>query len=171
MPVCNSCFALSGNFTCYNGAWVGSPRCYPSVPVGNVYTFGYTGAISTFTVPCLVSSISIDVRGAQGGSSASGVGRGARMTGTFAISGGTVNVFSYLIDELLEILDIIICIVVNSSECVFQVLQLLVGGQGLIITLMRIVVKYYRKAQMLSLAVSALLVAAALSLLLPPTLL
>jgi len=62
-------------------------------PPGN-QTFNYTGNEVTFTVPACVSSITIDARGARGGIatsySNSGGGNGARMVGTFAVSGGDV---------------------------------------------------------------------------------
>ncbi|MDP3910671.1 MAG: hypothetical protein Q8Q14_09795 [Gemmatimonadales bacterium] len=52
-------------------------------------TFNYTGAIQTFTVPACVTSITIEAHGAQGGSTATfDGGLGARMRGTFAVSGG-----------------------------------------------------------------------------------
>lgn len=53
----------------------------------------YTGTLQTFTLKSCVTSISIDAYGAQGGGTSGGVaagGKGARMSGTFAISGGTV---------------------------------------------------------------------------------
>ncbi|MFZ9699457.1 MAG: hypothetical protein ACO3AF_00095 [Flavobacteriales bacterium] len=58
-------------------------------------TFNYTGAIQSFTVPACVSSVSIDCRGAQGGDNIDLIpqqlgGKGARMVGTFNVSGGTV---------------------------------------------------------------------------------
>ncbi|MCU0434532.1 MAG: HYR domain-containing protein [Bacteroidia bacterium] len=57
-------------------------------------TFNMTGSLQTFTVPAGVTSLSIDCRGAQGGSvttacAATG-GLGARMTGTFAVTPGEV---------------------------------------------------------------------------------
>ncbi len=64
-------------------------------------TFSYTGALQTYTVPAGVSSIEIEVHGAQGGDAANGGGLGAIMIGTFAVTPG-------------------------------QVLDLLVGGQGVI---------------------------------------
>lgn len=47
-------------------------------------TFNYTGSIQTFTVPACVDSITIDARGAQGGSALGGLG--ARMVGTFTVT-------------------------------------------------------------------------------------
>lgn len=53
--------------------------------------FNYTGAIQTWTVPCGVNTITVDVRGAQGGSYSSDTGGlGARMQGTFNVTPGTV---------------------------------------------------------------------------------
>lgn len=60
-------------------------------------TYAYTGAMQTFTVPACVSSVTVDAYGAQGGASTgengglnfSG-GLGARVRGTFAVSGGQV---------------------------------------------------------------------------------
>jgi hypothetical protein len=57
-------------------------------------TFAFTGTIQTFTVPMGVTNISIDARGAQGGSvtvncAASG-GLGARMVGDFTVVPGDV---------------------------------------------------------------------------------
>ncbi|MFT5777624.1 MAG: hypothetical protein ACI837_000572 [Crocinitomicaceae bacterium] len=51
-------------------------------------TFNYTGSIQTYTVPVGVSSINIDVSGAEGGGS--GGGLGAQMTGDFAVIPGEV---------------------------------------------------------------------------------
>ena len=56
-------------------------------------TLSYTGSLQTFTVKSCVTSITIDAYGAQGGGTSSGNpagGKGARMSGTFAIAGGTV---------------------------------------------------------------------------------
>ena len=54
-------------------------------------TYNYTGARQTFTVPSGVTSINIDVRGAQGGT-ASGYagGLGARMQGSFTVTPGQI---------------------------------------------------------------------------------
>lgn len=57
-----------------------------SCPPGS-QTFVYTGTIQTFTVPSCVTSLRIEAFGAQGGT---GGGLGARMSGDFAIAGGTV---------------------------------------------------------------------------------
>ena len=59
-----------------------------------VQTFTYTGSLQTFTVPACVSTITIEARGAQGGSvyasgSYSG-GLGAIMRGTFTVTTGSV---------------------------------------------------------------------------------
>ena len=56
-------------------------------------TLSYTGSLQTFTVKSCVTSITIDAYGAQGGGTSSGNpagGKGARMSGTFAVAGGTV---------------------------------------------------------------------------------
>lgn len=58
---------------------------------GGSTTLSYTGSIQTFTVPAGVTSITIDGRGAQGGTSGSNPGGlGARMVGTFAVTPGQV---------------------------------------------------------------------------------
>lgn len=56
-------------------------------------TFVYTGAITTFTVPACVTSMTIEARGAQGGyntSSTTQPGMGAIMIGTFSVTPGQV---------------------------------------------------------------------------------
>ncbi len=53
-------------------------------------TFGYTGAITTWTVPAGVTSVTINAKGAQGGTSTGTGGLGANMTGTFAVTPGQV---------------------------------------------------------------------------------
>ncbi|GIK69364.1 MAG: hypothetical protein BroJett020_06590 [Bacteroidota bacterium] len=50
-------------------------------------TFNYTGSIQTFTVPNGITSVTIEARGAQGGS---GGGKGARMIGDFTVTPGQV---------------------------------------------------------------------------------
>jgi hypothetical protein len=55
-------------------------------PPGSM-TFGYTGAVQSFTVPACVTSLRIEAFGAQGGT---GGGLGARMSGDFAIAGNTI---------------------------------------------------------------------------------
>lgn len=58
-------------------------------------TLGYTGAITSFTVPTCATSLTIEAYGAQGGTSGTvsgsiyAGGLGARMKGTFAVTGGT----------------------------------------------------------------------------------
>ncbi len=53
--------------------------------------FNYTGSIQTYTVPAGVTSISIEAKGAQGGSSTVATGgRGAIMKGNFAVTPGQV---------------------------------------------------------------------------------
>lgn len=53
-------------------------------------TFNYTGSMQTFTVPAGVTSMTVDVRGAQGGDANGTGGLGARMTGTLAVTPGEV---------------------------------------------------------------------------------
>ena len=53
-------------------------------------TFNYTGAITTWTVPAGVTSVTINAKGAQGGTSTGTGGLGANMTGTFAVTPGQV---------------------------------------------------------------------------------
>lgn len=56
-----------------------------------VQTFSYTGSIQTFTVPSCVTSISMAVRGAQGGFAGTGTGGlGALMTGVFTVTPGQI---------------------------------------------------------------------------------
>lgn len=59
---------------------------------GGSQTFSAIGSLQTFTIPSCVSSITIDAYGAQGGNSgncpARTGGRGARITGTFAVTPG-----------------------------------------------------------------------------------
>jgi hypothetical protein len=50
-------------------------------------TFNYTGNIVNFTVPAGVTNITIETRGAQGGS---GGGKGARMIGDFTVTPGQI---------------------------------------------------------------------------------
>lgn len=53
--------------------------------------FNYTGAIQTYTVPAGVTSISIEAKGAQGGTSTVATGgRGASMKGNFVVTPGQV---------------------------------------------------------------------------------
>lgn len=62
------------------------------------YTFNYTGAAQNFTVPAGVTSLSVDVYGAQGGTGASyqgsmlycAGGLGGRVTGTISVTPGDV---------------------------------------------------------------------------------
>ncbi|MEI6767198.1 MAG: hypothetical protein WCM76_16330 [Bacteroidota bacterium] len=51
-------------------------------------TFSYTGSVVNWTVPCGVTSVTIEAWGAQGGGIIGGLG--ARMKGTFAVSAGNV---------------------------------------------------------------------------------
>jgi len=54
-------------------------------------TFAYTGAITTWTVPAGVSSVTINAKGASGGyTSGSTPGKGAVLTGTFVVTPGQV---------------------------------------------------------------------------------
>jgi len=60
-----------------------------SLGIGNVNaqtTYNYTGSLQTWTVPCGVTSVTIDSYGAQGGENG---GLGAEVKGTFAVSPGT----------------------------------------------------------------------------------
>jgi hypothetical protein len=54
-------------------------------------TFSYTGSIVNWTVPACVSQITIEARGAEGGQDQNFQlgGRGAQMTGTFSVVGGS----------------------------------------------------------------------------------
>lgn len=56
----------------------------------NEITFAYTGSVQTFIVPAGVTSVNVDVRGAQGGSGAgsSQPGLGGRTTATLAVTPG-----------------------------------------------------------------------------------
>jgi hypothetical protein len=63
-----------------------------------VQTFSYSGTIGTFTVPPCVTTITMDVRGAQGGYINSGTGGlGARMIGEIAVTPG--QVLRYLVGQ------------------------------------------------------------------------
>lgn len=53
-------------------------------------TFNYSGGIQTFTVPPLVTSITIDAYGAQGESPSCAGGAGARAQGTLAVTPGQI---------------------------------------------------------------------------------
>lgn len=57
-------------------------------------TFTYTGGVQTFTVPNGVAQLTVDIKGAQGGSGFPAIvgpgGNGGRVTGTIAVTGGTV---------------------------------------------------------------------------------
>ena len=95
-------WSQAGNATVFHRVTL-NPQCKDSssttvnvinCPSGS-QTFNYTGAIQSFTVPACVSSVSIDCRGAQGGDNIDLIpqqlgGKGARMVGTFNVSGGTV---------------------------------------------------------------------------------
>jgi hypothetical protein len=95
-------WSQTGNATVFHRVTL-NPQCKDSssttvnvinCPSGS-QTFNYTGAIQSFTVPACVSSVSIDCRGAQGGDNIDLIpqqlgGKGARMVGTFNVSGGTV---------------------------------------------------------------------------------
>lgn len=48
----------------------------PSMPMGQSQTFNFTGSAQTFVVPACVTSLQVDVRGAQGGQGSSGNGAG-----------------------------------------------------------------------------------------------
>ncbi|MES2397537.1 MAG: glycine-rich protein [Bacteroidota bacterium] len=70
--------------------------CTPTITAGGggsgTLTFNYTGAAQAWTVPACVTSITIDVKGSQGGDNG-GVsfgGRGGRVQGTIAVTTGEV---------------------------------------------------------------------------------
>jgi gliding motility-associated-like protein len=59
--------------------------------ISGTQTIGYTGAISTFTVPAGVTKMTIDTRGASGGNTGGNIGgKGARMVGEFTVTPGQV---------------------------------------------------------------------------------
>jgi gliding motility-associated-like protein len=59
--------------------------------ISGTQTIGYTGAISTFTVPAGVTKMTIDTRGASGGNTGGRIGgKGARMVGEFTVTPGQV---------------------------------------------------------------------------------
>lgn len=68
----------------------------PCMPDSIVYA--YAGAIDTFTVPAGVTSVHIRAYGAQGGSATTIGGRGAYMSGDFAVSPG--DQFKVLVGQL-----------------------------------------------------------------------
>jgi len=63
-----------------------------TVNVPQTYTFSYTGADQTLTVPAGVTSISVDLRGAGGGNqgNAGAGGTGGKTVGTLAVTAGQV---------------------------------------------------------------------------------
>src|SRR5262245_52050436 len=59
------------------------------VAVHSSQVFDFTGAIDAFTAPACVTQLTIEASGAQGGSGGTlAGGKGARITGTFAIASG-----------------------------------------------------------------------------------
>jgi len=57
-------------------------------------TFNYTGGAQTWTVPCGVSSVTVDAYGAQGGDNAALGGRGGRLQASVPVSPGqTLNIY------------------------------------------------------------------------------
>ncbi len=76
--------------------FVSAVVCGSALIAQTTTTFNYTGAITTFTVPACVTSVTIEARGAQGGynpSSTTQSGLGAIMIGTFNVTPGqTLNV-------------------------------------------------------------------------------
>jgi hypothetical protein len=86
----------SGVGTCTISATADTPVSATFACTGST-TFNYSGTMTTFTVPGCVTQLTIDAFGAQGGSgfnsSSAAVypgGFGARIKGTFAVTGGTV---------------------------------------------------------------------------------
>lgn len=63
-----------------------------TVNVPQTYTFSYTGADQTLTVPAGITSISVDLRGAGGGNqgNAGAGGTGGKTVGTLAVTAGQV---------------------------------------------------------------------------------
>lgn len=71
-----------------------TPNC--SAGTTCTITFAYTGDYYTWTVPSGVSSVTVDVQGAQGGGKSTGAlrGKGGRVQATLTVAGGTVlNVY------------------------------------------------------------------------------
>ncbi|MCX7728929.1 MAG: glycine-rich protein [Bacteroidia bacterium] len=85
---CNSC-GNTGNSNVIN---VTTGGCCTSFP--NSITFNYTGNNQTWTVPPGVTCVSVDVRGASGGNTSGPYpmtgGKGARITGTLAVTSGQI---------------------------------------------------------------------------------
>jgi hypothetical protein len=80
--------------TASNACGTSSPQCKTvtiSPPSGSV-TFSYTGSMQTWTVPAGVTSVSVDMRGAQGGYGPSSAtpGYGGRLQCTIPVTGGEV---------------------------------------------------------------------------------
>ena len=66
----------------------GGPRLITNATAG-AQTFTYSGTVNSFVVPAGVAVLNIDASGAQGGGSNGGAGgKGARMTGNFAVVPG-----------------------------------------------------------------------------------
>ena len=67
--------------------------CYSLMAYSQSTTFSYTGGVQTYTVPCGVTSLSVDVRGARGGygyGSYSRGGYGGRVACSLAVTPGQV---------------------------------------------------------------------------------
>ncbi len=67
--------------------------CFSLVAYSQSTTFSYTGSVQTYTVPCGVTSLSVDVRGARGGygyNSYSRGGYGGRVACSLAVTPGQV---------------------------------------------------------------------------------
>jgi hypothetical protein len=60
-----------------------------NIPSGS-YTFNYTGAAQTLTIPAGIRSVTIDAYGAQGSNSGASGGLGGRVQGTLAVTPGDV---------------------------------------------------------------------------------
>jgi hypothetical protein len=58
-------------------------------------TFSFSGAYETFTVPSFISSVTLELAGAQGGSGLSAGGLGGYVTGTLSVTPGS-NIFVYV---------------------------------------------------------------------------
>lgn len=89
---------------CYLLSLLSAPACYINAQIAQ--TFTYTGSMETFTVPSCVNTITVDVKGAQGGDAVGTTvgwgagsvnlqgGKGGRVVATLTVTPGEVlNVF------------------------------------------------------------------------------